>query len=185
MCWSPRKTHSPELTLLRGAVVRPLSLEQFGREQCSALSNTSSLLTREQQQLSGKSNLSLEWSVLRKAITGKVSCGGVSKLLSKSRTSHNCVLVLSLVVLSLCGNSSSTDGNTLCLLPTVQNFRVDEKLSNLMPSLKKEPYWNPVDHRLGPQNGYYNPWTGKQYGIKTISALQCCFSATSEKGCSL
>lgn len=121
-------------------MVRPLSLEQFGREQCSALSNTSSLLTREQQQLSGKSNLSLEWSVLRKAITGKVSCGGVSKLLSKSRTSHNCVLVLSLVVLSLCGNSSSTDGNTLCLLPTVQNFRVDEKLSNLMPSLKKEPF---------------------------------------------
>lgn len=78
--------------------------------------------------------------MLRKANIGKVSCGGVSKLLSKSRTSHNCVLVLSLVVLSLCGNSSSTDGNTLCLLPTVQNFRVDEKLSNLMPSLKKEPF---------------------------------------------
>lgn len=89
---------------------------------------------------------------------------------SKSRTSHNCLLVLSLVVLSLCGNWSSPDGNTLCLLPTVQSSRIDEKLSNLMPSLKKRTLWNLVDHRLGPQNGCYNPWTGKQYGIKTISA---------------
>lgn len=69
------------------------------------LSDIGSELPGEQQDLSGKRTSRPSGVCSGKAIVGKARwfyCSDVSELLSKSRTSHNCFFVLSLVVPSLC-----------------------------------------------------------------------------------